>query len=87
MFRLVAIAFMPVASVIFGAFLISILVFPSATSDFATGAWLIYGAAAASVVIALPIAWFVARRMLSRRERRLLDAGAEERAGNIGSPE
>lgn len=86
MLKLVVIAFMPVASVTFGALVVLILSFPAASSDFARGAWLIYGAAAASVVIALPIAWFVARRMLTRRERRRLDAGAAERAGTIAPP-
>jgi hypothetical protein len=76
MLKLAALAFLPIAALTFGILLLLIMSFPSATSDFAQGAWLIYGAAALSVVIAAPIAWLVAYRMLTRRERRLLDAGA-----------
>lgn len=76
MLKLAAIAFLPTASVVFGALVLCILVFPSATNDFARGASLIYGAAGVSFAISVPIAWLVAHRMLLRRERRLLAAGA-----------
>jgi len=76
MLKLAAIAFLPTASVIFGVLVVLILSFPAATRDFAQGASLMYGAAALSMLISLPVAWQIARRMLSRRERRLLDAGA-----------
>jgi len=76
MLRLIALAFMPTVSVTFGILVVAILVFPAATSDFGRGASLIYGAAALSVALSIPIAWLVARQMLSRRERRLLKAGA-----------
>ncbi|WP_232478520.1 hypothetical protein [Roseomonas rosulenta] len=76
MFKLTALAFMPTSAVIFGILVIVILSFPSATTDFSEGAWLIYGSAALSIAISVPIAWLVARRMLNRRERRLIDAGA-----------
>jgi hypothetical protein len=74
--KLAAIAFLPVASLTFGILLVLVLSVPSATSGFARGAWLIYGAAALSLALAVPIAWLVAHRMLTRRERRLLNAGA-----------
>ena len=76
MLKLAAIAFLPIASVTFGVLIIPILSFPSATSDFAEGAALAYGAAALSFALAIPISWLVAYRMLTRRERRLLEAGA-----------
>jgi len=77
MFKLIALAFLPTASVLFGVMVILILSFPATTRDFAQGAWLIYGAAALSMLLAVPIAWQVARRMLSRREHRRLDAAAQ----------
>ncbi|MDI1283027.1 MAG: hypothetical protein PSV46_01410 [Reyranella sp.] len=73
MLKLAALAFLPTASVVFGAMVVMILSFPAVTGDFAKGAWLLYGAAALSVLVSIPIAWLVARRMLSRRERRRLD--------------
>lgn len=76
MLKIAAVAFLPTASVTFGILVILILSFPSATSDFGRGASLIYGAAAFSSAISVPIAWFVAYRMLARRERRLVDGGA-----------
>ncbi len=76
MLKLAAIAFLPTSSVIFGAFMVIILSFPAATQNFVQGAWLIYGAAALSMLIALPVSWQIARRMLTRRERKLLDASA-----------
>lgn len=76
MVKLTAIAFLPTASVIFGIMLVLILSFPAGLDHFATGAWRLFGSAVLSVVIAAPIAWLVARRMLTRRELRLLNAGA-----------
>jgi hypothetical protein len=76
MLKLAALAFLPTSSVIFGALAVIILSFPAATRNFAQGAWLIYGAAALSLLIALPVSWQIARRMLSRRERKRLDASA-----------
>jgi hypothetical protein len=76
MLKLTALAFLPTASVIFGILLVLILSFPALLSDFGASAWLLYGAAALSMIIAAPVAWWVARRMLSRRELRLLNAGA-----------
>lgn len=72
MLKITALAFLPTASVVFGTMAVLILSFPAAMGDFAQAAWLMYGAAALSILVALPIAWLVARRMLSRRERRRL---------------
>lgn len=77
MFKLAVLAFMPTTAVVFGALVVAIMSFPSATADFSQGAWLLYGAAALSIVISAPIAWLVARRMLTRRERRRLDASGQ----------
>lgn len=76
MFKLAAIAFPPVAAVTFGVLVIVLAVIPGLASTFAVAVPLYYGAAALSFVIAVPLAWLAARRMLTRRERRLLDARA-----------
>lgn len=74
MLKVAALAFMPTAAVLFGLFVMMILALPGTVRDFEVGAWLYYGAAGLSLLMALPIAWVVARRMLTRRERRLMDA-------------
>ena len=76
MFKIAALAFMPIAAVLFGIMAVILAVMPGSTENFARGATLHYGAAALSFVLAVPIAWVVARRMLTRRERRVVDAGA-----------
>ena len=76
MFKLAALAFPPIAAVTFGVLVIALSVIPGLASAFTTAALLYYGAAALSVVIAIPLAYLAARRMLTRRERRLLDARA-----------
>lgn len=74
MWKIAALAFMPVAAVCFGALALPLAVIPGLREHFGLAASLYYGAAALSMLIALPISWLVARRMLTRRERRLLDA-------------
>lgn len=76
MFKVAALAFLPAAAVLFGVLVIGILALPGVVRDFEVGASLYYGAAVLSAVLAIPAAWLVARRMLTRRERRLLDAHA-----------
>lgn len=86
MLRLIALAFMPTFSVTFGVLVVAILGVPTATDSYSRGAWLIDGSAALSVAISLPLAWLVARQMLSRRERRHLSAGASPEAIlNVGA--
>ena len=68
MLKLAALAYAPIAAVTFGALIIVILAIPGMVRDFETAAGLYYGAAALSLVLAAPIAWLVARRMLTGRE-------------------
>lgn len=49
---------------------------PQVVHDFEAATTLYYGAAVLSFLLAFPVAWVVARRMLTRREKRLLDAHA-----------
>lgn len=76
MLKLAALAYAPVAAVTFGVLLVAILALTGTVRDFEVGAALYYGAALLSLVLAAPLAWLVARRMLVQRERRLLDAHA-----------
>lgn len=74
MWKIAALAWMPINAVLFGFLLLLISVFPELTRDFGAGATAIYGAAAVSFVVAVPLAYMVARRMLTRREKRRMDA-------------
>lgn len=74
MWKLAALAWLPTSAVLFGALIIVIALMPELTRDFTAGAAAIYGAAALSIALAVPLSWWVARRMLTRRERRRLDA-------------
>ena len=76
MLKLAAVAFLPVSAVLFGCLAIILSVIPALASHFAMSAGLYFGAAALSLVLAAPVAWLIARLMLTRRERRLLDAHA-----------
>jgi hypothetical protein len=76
MLKLAALAYGPTAAVMFGLIVIIIVAVPGTFRDFETAAGLYYGAAAVSLLLAVPAAWLVARRMLTRREKRLLDAHA-----------
>jgi hypothetical protein len=70
MWMVAALAFMPIVAVSFGALAALIAIFPEATQDFGLGAALLYGAAGLSVIIAIPLAVLVARRMMARRAGR-----------------
>ncbi len=76
MLKLAALAYLPIAALLFGLLVFAILVLPGTLRDFEVAASLYYGAAALSIILAIPAAWLVARRMLTRREKRLLDARA-----------
>ena len=76
MLKLAAIAFPPVAAVLFGVLAVLVVALSGTLNDFRVGASLYYGAAVLSLVLAAPVAWLVARRMLTRREQRLLGAHA-----------
>lgn len=76
MFKLAALAFLPTAAVTFGVLVIILSVIPGLASTFTAAALVYYSAALLSFVLAIPLAYLVARRMLTRRERRLLDARA-----------
>lgn len=76
MLKLAALAYGPVAAVTFGVLVVLIIAVPGVFRDFEVSAFLYYGAAVLSLLIAVPLAMMVARRMLTRRERRLLDAHA-----------
>ena len=74
MWVVAALAFMPIAAVIFGAFAALVAIFPETTHDLGLGATLLYGGAALSVVISIPLAFMAARRMTTRRDRRMLNS-------------
>ncbi len=74
MWKIAAIAWMPISAVLFGAFVAIVTQFPGLLRDFTAGALAIYGAAALSTVLAAPLSWWVAHRMLTRREKNLMDA-------------
>ena len=76
MLKLAAIAYPSVAAVMFGLLAVLVVSLSDTASEFRVGASMYYGAAALSLVLAAPIAWLVARRMLIWRERRLLNAYA-----------
>ncbi|MCK8783665.1 hypothetical protein M0638_04620 [Roseomonas sp. NAR14] len=76
MLKVAALAFLPAAAVLFGIMAVPLAMMPAIHDSFSQGATLYYGAAALSFILAVPVSWYVARRMLSRRERALLDAGA-----------
>ena len=76
MIKLAALAYAPVAAVTFGVLVMLVLAVPGVFHDFVAAAWLYYGAALLSLLIDVPAAMLVAHRMLTRRERRLLDAHA-----------
>ncbi len=80
MLKVAAIAFMPMAAIVFGVLAIIIATVPGARDNFTSAAELYYGAAALSVILAAPLAWLAARRMLTRREKQLLDAGVGRRS-------
>lgn len=72
MWMVAAIAFMPLAAVTFGLLSLVVVIFPEAMRDLPLGATLLYGAAALSVVISVPLSFLVARRMVTARDRRML---------------
>ncbi len=76
MLKVAAIAYLPIAAVLFGVLVLGINAIPQVYHDFEAATALYYGAAVLSFLLAFPVAWVVARRMLTRREKRLLDAHA-----------
>jgi hypothetical protein len=76
MLKVAALIYLPVAAVLFGVLAMGILAIPGMIRDFEVGAALYYGAGVVSFLLALPVSWLVAQKMLSRREKRLLDAHA-----------
>ncbi len=76
MWKIAALAWMPISAVLFGAFIVTVTQMPWLLRDFVAGATAIYGAAALSILLAVPLSWWVARRMLTRRERHLMDVMA-----------
>ena len=74
MLKLAAVAYLPTAAALFGVFVLAIIFIFGRVHDFELGATLYYGAAGLCLLLAAPVAWLVARRMLTRREKRLLDA-------------
>lgn len=74
MLKLAALAFPPIAAVLFGVLFVGILVVRGPGGDFDLGAALYFSAAAASILLSMPLSWLVARRMLTGRERRFLEA-------------
>lgn len=75
MFKIAALAYLPINAVLFGFMSMLLAIIPGLTRDFGTAATMYYGAAALSFILAAPLSYLAARRMLSRRERRRLDKG------------
>lgn len=76
MLKLAAVAYLPTAAALFGLLVLGIIVIFGRVDDFENGATLYYGAAGLSLLLAAPVSWLVARRMLTSREKRLLEAHA-----------
>ena len=74
MWKVAAIAYLPVSAVLFGIMALA-LAWSPVRFEYSDGAFLYFGAAGLSFILAVPVSWFVARRMLTRREKRLYDAG------------
>lgn len=79
MLKLAALAHLPTWAVLFGVMELIVLA-TGATHNLRLGAFALYGSAALSFLLAIPIAYVIARRMLTRREKRLLNAMQGERA-------
>ena len=74
MWKVAALAWMPVNAVMFGAFVVVIAHMPWLTGDMMAGGSAILLAAGVSLVTAMPIALWVARRMVTPEDRRALRA-------------
>ncbi|WP_395698192.1 hypothetical protein [Methylocella sp.] len=76
MAKIAMIAFLPIAAVTFGVMSLFIALNPQLTHNFdwAFGAYM--SVALLSFVVAAPISWLVARRMMTRRDKRIADASA-----------
>lgn len=71
MWKLALLALLPTWAVLFGAVAIAALT----VSDLSHyGVVVLIGAAFGTLLLSFPVSWIIARRMLTRRERRLLDA-------------
>lgn len=79
MWKVAALAWMPISAVLFGGFIVTVTQMPWLLRDFTAGATAIHGAAALSILLAVPLSWWVARRMLTRREKHLMDVMAGRR--------
>lgn len=76
MWRVAALAWMPINALIFGATIVVIAHVPGLTGDITVGGGTIFVAAFASVVAAMPPALWVAQRMVTPRDRDALGAPA-----------
>lgn len=76
MAKIAMLAFLPIAAVTFGVMSLVIALNPQLTHNFdwAFGSYM--AVALLSFVIAAPISWIVARRMMTRRDKRIVDAAA-----------
>ncbi len=72
MWRVAALAWMPINALIFGATIVVIAHVPGLTRDIAASGGVIAIAALASVIAAVPPALWVARRMVTPRDREAL---------------
>ncbi|MFV3127953.1 hypothetical protein [Niveispirillum sp. KHB5.9] len=75
MLKIAAIAFMPIAAVLFGFMAIGLAMVPGLRSEFALAVLAFYGAAVLSFLLAIPLSFMVARRMAGRREKRVASTG------------
>jgi hypothetical protein len=66
---------------VFGSLVVVIAHVPGLTRDIDAGAFAILAAAATSTVAAIPLAWWVAQRMVTAQELHWLDRAEQHRGG------
>lgn len=69
MLKVAALAYLPIATVLLGLLVLGITAVPKVMRGFEAATALYHGAAVLSLLLTFPVAWLVARRMLTRREK------------------
>lgn len=76
MFKIAMIAFLPTCAVLFGLMSLLLAFSPGLTHNFDAAFSSYMGVALASFVLAAPISWLIARRMMTRRDKRIVETRA-----------
>ncbi|WP_395664476.1 hypothetical protein [Methylocella sp.] len=85
MAKIALIAFLPTSAVLFGLMSLFVAMNPQATHNFDWAFGLYMTIALASMILAAPVSWLVARRMMTRRDKRIVDAQAARPTGAPGA--